>query len=373
MRFLSLFSGIEAASAAWHPLGWHCVGVADIQPYACALLRQHYPGVPNLGDVLDVTEAQIAALGQFDVLVFGSPCQDLSIAGKRKGFDGERSSLFFAAMRIVQWARVHCGLRWALWENVGGAFSSNDGRDFAEVVGAMAGLPATPDVPPQGWGTEGAALGTTLLEWATLDAQWFGVPQRRKRVFALSDFGAWADRPPVLLERPSFSGDRPTQHEPEQNDAAAVGAGAAVGDGRREPVLSTSGNTSHCLNAGAMLRFDLSTETFIMEPVLVASGNAEGSTGHPYLTVSNLSKTVNNQTPLLAFAQPAPGNLVRYRVRRLTPLECERLQGFRDHYTNVTFNGKPATDTPRYIALGNTMCVKVMRWIGQSIEFAHNY
>lgn len=127
MRYLSLFSGIEAASVAWHRLGWECVGVSEIDPFASRVLAHHYRHVPNLGDVTKITEAQIAALGRIDALIFGSPCQDLSVAGKRKGLDGERSGLFFTAVRIIGWARKHCGLRWALWENVLGAFSSARG------------------------------------------------------------------------------------------------------------------------------------------------------------------------------------------------------------------------------------------------------
>lgn len=131
---------------------------------------------------------------------------------------------------------------------------------------------------------------------------------------------------------------------------------------------------AHALNAGAMLRYDVHTETFIAEARLALVGNAEGSVGLPYLTASNLSKTVNNQTPLLGFASETPERtFTGWRIRRLTPLECERLQGFRDYYTRVVIDGKPAADTPRYRALGNTMCVNVMRWIGQSIDFAHHY
>lgn len=151
MRYVSLFSDIEAATHAWHPLGWHCVAVAEIEPFPSRVLAQHYPNTPNLGDVTAVTEDDIKRLGPVDLLVFGSPCQDLSVAGKRKGLDGERSGLFFTAMRIAGWMREHCGLRWALWENVLGAFSSNEGRDFAAVVDHMAGVAGT-EVPPKGWG-----------------------------------------------------------------------------------------------------------------------------------------------------------------------------------------------------------------------------
>lgn len=222
MRYLSLFSGIEAATVAWHPLEWECVAVAEIEPFPAAVLAHHYPDVPNLGDVTNITSDDIAALGKIDLVVFGSPCQDLSVAGKRLGFDGERSGLFTTATRIVRWAREHCGCRFALWENVPGAFSSNQGRDFAVVVEQMAGCRHV-EVPKNGWGTEGAALGDDgLLEWGTLDAQWFGVAQRRRRVFALADFGDWASRRPILLEPDSLRGDSAPSREARKETAGST-------------------------------------------------------------------------------------------------------------------------------------------------------
>ena len=331
MRYLSLFSGIEACSVAWKPLGWECVAVAEIEPWPSRVLAHHYPDVPNLGDVTKVTEEQIAMLGRIDVVVFGSPCQDLSVAGKRKGLDGARSGLFFTAMQIVGWARQWCDCRFALWENVPGAFSSNKGRDFAAVVDAMAGLEGT-GVPPKGWGTEGCALGSeAMVEWSTLDAQWFGVAQRRRRVFAIADFGDWRNRPPILLEPESVRGDTAPRREAGEDVAGTLasrtrGGGFPGSDeacsGYVRPVLSAStGDVSHCLNAGGMGRIDYETET------MIASG---------------------------------------MRVRRLTPVETEFLQGFPRGYTAIP----KAKDGPRYKALGNSMAVPVMRWIGRSIDYA---
>lgn len=233
MRFLSIFSGIEAASVAWKPLGWQCVGVAEIDPFPCAVLAHHYPDVPNLGSVTDITDERIAALGPIDVVVGGSPCQDLSVAGKRAGLAGERSGLFHEQLRIFHAARHLCGARFLLWENVPGAFSSHGGRDFAVVVGAMAGCRVA--VPKDGWGTEGVALGEHgLVEWAVLDAQWFGVAQRRRRVFAVLDVGDWAGRPPILLEPDRLRGDSaPSREEGER--VAPVLAGCSNGGGSNGP------------------------------------------------------------------------------------------------------------------------------------------
>src|SRR4051794_24056311 len=130
MRFLSLFSGIEAASTAWIPLGWECVAVAEKEPFPCALLKERHPSVPNLGDITKITQPQIAALGHIDAVVLGFPCQDVSVAGKQKGLknaDGSltRTGLFFTAMQIIEWT----GARWVIGENVPGLFSTNEGRD----------------------------------------------------------------------------------------------------------------------------------------------------------------------------------------------------------------------------------------------------
>lgn len=541
MRYLSLFSGIEACSVAWAPLGWECAAVAEIEPWPSRALAHHYPDVPNLGDVTKVTEEQIAALGRVDVVVFGSPCQDLSVAGKRKGLDGARSGLFFTAMQIVGWARQWCDCRFALWENVPGAFSSNKGRDFAAVVDAMAGLEGT-GVPPKGWGTEGCALGTeAMVEWSTLDAQWFGVAQRRRRVFAIADFGDWRNRPPILLEPESLRGDTAPRRETGEDvtgtlasrtrgggfpgsDEACSGyvqpvaptldqragrsgansfatSGGLIPVGLQRPVLTSStGEVSHCLNAGGMGRIDYETETMIACTYAVrtaqtgangigvarevshtldlASGQAVcvipfdttqitsaanysnpkvGDPCHPLaagahpptiafnsnaqqdemkfdehvsapLTCSQYSAvaigcdtyngsltgdvaaTLGTQSgdglssgpsvlqpgavavslrgregggtaelggPIQNCLRASGGGgdkphvLTGMRVRRLLPTECEALQGFPRGYTAVPdARGKPSADGPRYKALGNSMAVPVMRWIGQQIDYA---
>ena len=214
MRYLSLFSGIEACGIWKDRLGWEPVAFAEIEPFPCAALVHHYPDVPNLGNIMDITDDQIAALGHIDVVVGGSPCQDLSIAGKRQGMtkdSGTRSSLFHHQIRIFDAARKHNGARFLLWENVPGAFSSNKRADFAAVVGEMVGT--YPTVPKK-WEKEGLAIGPNgLVEWCVLDAQWRGLAQRRKRVFALLDTGDWASRPPILLEPKSLSGDTPPSRE----------------------------------------------------------------------------------------------------------------------------------------------------------------
>lgn len=169
MKYLSLFSGIEAASQAWKPLGWDPVGFAEIDPFPCAVLKHYYPDVPNLGSVTDITEDQIKRLGHIDVVVGGFPCQDLSVAGKRLGLrtdDGcvTRSGLFFHAIQICLWAVP----RFIVMENVPGMLSSNDGKDFMTVLDEIAAIGYIPDCD-------------------ICDAQYFGLAQRRKRVFLVCE------------------------------------------------------------------------------------------------------------------------------------------------------------------------------------------
>jgi len=514
MRYLSLFSGIEAASVAWHPLGWRPVAFAEIEPFPCAVLTHYYPVVPNLGDVTQITDEQIAALGSIDVVVGGSPCQDLSVAGQRRGLAGERSSLFHEQIRIFHAARHFCGARWLVWENVPGAFSSNQGRDFAVVVGAMAGCRL--DVPTDGWGQEGVALGKHgLLEWAVLDAQWFGLAQRRRRVFAVLDTGNWQDRPPVLLERDSLRGDTAPRRATGQDTACTAGAcasnsgacsdeltaavaptllarprvggglgsdfemdgglvtttvapyryvsfgeytdtqtastlkardhkdatdlvatppasafqchGGSVGEMRTLTGRSYIPKTSMSLTARGTGKRDAKQETLVVHGTqdtdtlidkahtlernqgqgnvvytLADRGRDGGHTleyrsdgtanalltpngGRAGMGVGAISvcKTANTKSNGLGISDDgaaytldtAPNQAIAQDscVRRLTPRECERLQGFSDDYTLIPWRGKPAEscpDGPRYRALGNSMAVPVMRWIGQQIDAA---
>lgn len=441
MRYLSLFSGIEAATVAWQPMGWTCVGVSEIDAFPSAVLAHHHPEIENLGDVTQLTEQAVAALGRIDIVVFGSPCQDLSLAGKRKGFVDEngattRSGLFFTAMQIVRWARKHCGLRFALWENVPGAFSSNSGGDFAEVVGNLAGIDSV-EIPPKGWGTEGCAVGKEgMVEWSTLDAQWFGVAQRRRRVFALADFGDWASRPPLLLEPESMRGHTAPSRETRESAAgnvegstgknsgslgnaepglvlnaliafhsnaqpdemrfdahvsspltcsqsSAVAYAMAHGQGKAEvmqdlvpaitcnheaPILCYSTklhNTTNSQSGKFYEEYTVALDVSSPPPVVIAAfkggqGSAAGGIGY----AENISPTLTSAASGL---NQAPCLLAGMQVRRLTPVECERLQGFPDGYTQ-TWCGKPAVDSHRYKALGNSMAVPVMRWIGKQLD-----
>jgi DNA (cytosine-5)-methyltransferase 1 len=364
VRYLSLFSGIEACTQAWHPLGWLPVAFAEIEPFPCAVLAHHYPDVPNLGSVTDITDEQIKALGPIDLVVGGSPCQDLSVAGKRAGFDGERSSLFFEQMRIFHAARRLCGARWLLWENVPGAFSSNRGADFAAVVGEMAGCEF--GVPRNGWKSAGVAVGPNgLCEWRVLDAQYFGLAQRRRRVFALLDTGDWHSRQPVLLEPESLRGDSPPSRETQQ----------AIADGAISRALTSSHTATGRLDpnettfiptiSGSLTANDLNDpndKTFL--PSVAFTQNQQGEVRTDDVVGALTSGGVKP-------GQGCPAAMQGMAVRRLTPEECESLQGFPRGFTQIPYRKKPAhqcPDGPRYKALGNSMAVPVMRWIGERIQ-----
>lgn len=474
MRYLSLFSGLEGATLAWHHLGWECVATADIEPAACAVLAAHYPDVPNLGDISKVTEQQIHDLGHIDIVVFGSPCQDVSIAGKREGMEGSRSGLFFTAMRVVRWS----GARFALWENVPGVFSDHQGRGFASVVGEMAGIHV--DVPKSGWRNSGFLLGAdALVEWAVLDAQFFGVPQRRRRVFALRDSGDWASRPPILLESESLQGHPAPRRESGQVaptiPARSLGGGGLGSDfdcdgGAIEVCMSTGqgsaeigiGITLNCNHEAPILAhalrgdgFDASEDGTGRETPLVpiafdckASGRNGFGIGEQSPTLRSMSHRDTHQNagghvavmtlavrgregePQLEVREDGTANAVltpnggragigvgavaigwseeltvscelagtvqrggtggrhdgvmtpSMAVRRLTPRECERLQGVPDDYTKIPHpkyinkgdkfgtQEKFLADGPRYKMLGNGFAVPVVRWIGERIAKA---
>lgn len=195
MRYLSLFSGIEAASVAWGPLGWEPVCFAELDEFPSALLAERYPEVPNVGDVTKMNWKKYR--GKVDLVVGGSPCQSFSIAGKREGLQGE-SGLMFEYIRAVREIRP----RWFLWENVPGALSSEGGEAFRQLLSEMDKL---------GYG----------LAWRVLDAQFFGVAQRRRRLFLVGRLGAC---PPVevLIEPESMRGDYPSSREKREALASAA-------------------------------------------------------------------------------------------------------------------------------------------------------
>ena len=298
MTYLSVCSGIESATAAWELLGFTPVGFAEIEPFPCELLKQKYPAVKNYGDI---TQYEKWNIGQFDILAGGTPCQSFSIAGKRGGTADERGALMYAYLGIVEAYRP----RWVIWENVPGVLSSNSGYDFTSF---LAGL-------------EECGYGWT---YRVLDAQYFGVPQRRRRVFVIGHIDNRTDlAAKVLFEQQGVCGNIVAGSETQKETTVAIGKGVNY--------FRRGGNFKyHKDKKAATLRSSAASDCFDL--VLARE---------------------------------------KKYIRRLTPLECERLQGFPDDYTQIEWHGKPAEQCPdslRYKAIGNSMAVPVMRWIGERIK-----
>ena len=352
VRYLSVCSGIEAASVAWHPLGWEPVAFSEIEPFPCSVLEHRFPHVPNLGNMETFEEWDIEP-GSVDVLVGGTPCQSFSIAGLRGGLKDGRGNLALTYCRIVQKLQP----KWFVWENVPGVLSSNSGRDFGSIVGAMAEL---------GY----------YLAYRVLDAQHFGVPQRRRRVFVVGCAGDWRRAAAVLFESGCVSGDTAKSKKQRQDITGTIASRTSAGGGLGTDFdlsgglqVASTGDIAHCLNAGGMGRQDYETETMIVN-TWGGERRPDRPEGGFYARVESTTKTLDASGGLNPACSNG-GTIVMQRtlgVRRLTPRECERLQGFPDDWTLVPHRGKPAADGPRYKAIGNSMAVPVMRWIGSRIS-----
>jgi DNA (cytosine-5)-methyltransferase 1 len=368
MKFLSCFSGIEAASAAWIPLGWQCVGVAEIEKFPCAVLKHHYPDVPNLGDVLaDDFLDRVSALKP-DVVIGGPPCQDFSIAGLRAGLDGHRGNLTLRWVQVIHAANA----RFSVTENVPGWLSVNGGHAFGSFLAGLVGADSTLVPPTQcggRWTNAGMVAGRLgRCAWRILDAQYFGLAQRRKRVFVVFCPRNGDDPAKILFERKSMRGNTAPRRKTGEDVAGTFKARARSGGWGQDVDLAAGGymqvvpSTSHCLNAGGMGRQDYETETLVAIPITtqmalrgeasnsVREGIGLGDAGDPAFTL-----------------QANHGHAVASKntVRRLTPEECESLQGFLRGFTKIT---DKTADGPRYKALGNSMAVPVISWIGQRIK-----
>jgi DNA (cytosine-5)-methyltransferase 1 len=469
MKFLSVCSGIEAASVAWHPLGWESVAYSEIEPFPCKVLQHHYPTVPNLGDMTKFKEWPDADV---NVFVGGTPCQSFSVAGLRKGLDDPRGNLMLTYLAIAQRYRPN----WLVWENVPGVLSSAGGRDFGSFLGGLAVI---------GYG----------FAYRVLDAQYFGVAQRRRRVFVVGYLGDWRPAAAVLFERHSLQGNPAPSREKRQRPTASTSASTSVGSlyartgqsisvqdaaqGHLMPIMhsevcpalkardhkgpssdgdgdgailvpmqpiathdiagtmlsrNTSGGFSNSIDhaaAGymALQPIALAENTIGRKPENGGNGNGFADGGPMYTlnatgvhgvaqpvyelhsqdsrvqelgdvctTVSAAYGSGGGNVPValqpIAHAFKVRGGCEgggkgylgsdevaftistaqdqqikqAMAVRRLTPVECERLQGFPDRYTDIQPKGKATPDGPRYKALGNSMAVPVMAWIGKRIQ-----
>lgn len=419
MRYGSLCSGIEAASVAWEPLGWQPAWFAEIEPFPCAVLSHHWPHVPNFGDMTRLVGKILNGTVEApDILVGGTPCQAFSVAGLRGSLDDERGNLTLVLIRIldaIDFIRARNGQPPCIlvWENVPGVLNTKDNA-FGCFLGGLAGenLPLEP--AGKKWTNAGAVLGPTReIAWRVLDAQFFGVPQRRRRIFAVAS--ARAIRPAeILFERQGQAGHPAAGSEAGQDPAAFVessfgaykqstvcgtvrASGGAVqggsetllacrmrgfGDyiqdntagtvkardhkdatdlivihGRQDPCTSDKAFTLDCQHSGNTNIVCINGNIIGKDPNGTSGGNGMGSIqdGTAYTLTATDRHAVSDGL----------------QVRRLTPTECERLQGFPDNHTQIPWRGKPAADCPdgpRYKAIGNSMAVPVMRWIGRKIK-----
>nr|DAG81849.1 MAG TPA: Cytosine specific methyltransferase [Caudoviricetes sp.] len=502
MKYGSVCSGIEAASVAWEPLGWKSAWFAEIEKFPSAVLAAHWPDVANLGDMTKIAAAVRAGEVEApDVLVGGTPCQAFSIAGLRNGLADERGQLTLSYVELanaIDDKRRERGEKEIIivWENVPGVLSSKDNA-FGCFIGALAGEDC--ELQPAGgkWSNAGCVYGPSrIVAWRVLDAQFFGVAQRRRRVFVVASARKEFNPAEVLFEFDGVRRDTPPRREPkapvttdavkraeigshwdnpvnphptlnQSNNEGGIGqsnqeifaqrgaglvsetqygselAGTLTARHDSSPCADRGmnvlayggGNTSGNIDVAACLtakgqRIDFEVETFAVhgtqdpdtnrelahtlgrnngqENACIAfsykdhgadaaidlaptmrAGNHDSSHANsgqpPAICIQNASVGRRDSAGLqgkgyqeeVAFTQDSrtSADVVQFgmQVRRLTPVECERLQGFPDNHTLIEWRGKDAAecpDGPRYKAIGNSMAVPVMRWIGERIATA---
>ena len=452
MKYLSVCSGIEAATVAWHGMGWQPVAFSEIEKFPSQVLNHHYPEVPNLGDMTKYKEWDI---GTIDILVGGTPCQSFSVAGLRQGLEDSRGNLMLTYLGILDKFKP----KWCVWENVPGVLSSNGGRDFGTFLTALGEL---------GYG----------FAYRVLDAQYFGVAQRRRRVFVVGCLGDWRSAAEVLFEPESLCRDskkgRETREETSNTITTGIGSRLdgqidqfVVGSGTNPELMSNlnasdgqkwgcnqwvdegkcivyenhpadsrvtemgetcstvaarwgtgGGNVPLAIKSYALqgsmigraekngpqgdgvnedISFTLNTtdrhavaHTYSPQAIghiiendlagcITKNSGGGGETQNPAFVVASTFKIrggcegggkgyLGQDEKAFTISTVQDQNLHHHMaVRRLTPVECERLQGFPDGYTDIKLNGKQTPDGGRYKALGNSMAVPVMAWIGKRI------
>lgn len=423
MKYGSVCSGVEAATVAWHHMGWKPSFYSEIDKFPSAVLQHHYPNVPNLGDMNNYKEWKHEPI---DLLVGGTPCQSFSVAGLREGLNSPNGNLMLTYLAMADRLKP----KWVVWENVPGVLSSNKGKDFGTFLSALGEI---------GYG----------FAYRVLDAQYFGLAQRRKRVFVVGYLGDWRRAATVLFEPESLSGDTPPGREEGKKVAPTVVTGppfcrpggtvetetyqpvitdSVIGtldsecggsklshqtimSGHLIPEAEVSGTvTARMMNAlgardveeGAVQvvgsfsngGFGSYKDSNGVSATLRASGgdygngsevlSSETHSSDTYSIISNiigkddknggngLGIKLNPNDPMYTLTTSDIHAVTNHlKVRRLTPIETERLQGFPDNYTQIPWRNKQPEDCPdgpRYKAMGNSMAVPVMRWIGERIQ-----
>ena len=332
LNYLSVCSGIEAASVAWEPIGWSPAAFAEIEPFPAAVLKARYPNIPNLGDLTNHEEWNFRR-GAIDILVGGTPCQPFSVAGLRRGLQDPRGNLTLSFLALAEKLRP----RWLVWENVPGVLTDKTNA-FGQLL----------------CGLEKCGY---RYAYRVLDAQYWGVPQRRRRVFIVANTRASRRHPAeVLFEPESLQGDltpsRPKGH------VYTPGVKGSTGEGSVCARVTT---------IDAQNEIDRGDSTQLARLVTCNLPHREvvGSLTNGAKDGSGLNGQDIRTGRIIAFNSHSG-----LAVRRLTPRECERLQGFPDDYTMIEWKGKPPLEcphSPRYKSIGNSMAVPVMRWIGERI------
>ena len=331
MIIASVCSGVGGAELAFQGLA-HCAWASETEAFPRAVLRHRFPNLTIHGDFRDIETSE-----PVDVLVGGTPCQSFSVAGLRRGMEDERGNLALEYLRLVDRLRP----TWVVWENVPGVLSSNDGWDFGAFVGGLAEC-------GYGWA------------YRCLDAQHFGLAQRRQRVFVVGCAGDWRRAAAVLFEPASLRGHPAPRREAGERTAPTL-AGCSNGGGANGPGR------------------DADTADSLVAPTLPARTTAGGGLGTDFDCDGGLIAFDARQSDAMRSSSEGPRLLQsalhpvqgRSLVRRLTPLEAERLQGFPDNWTLIPWRGGMASDGPRYRAIGNAFAVPVVRWIARRIAREH--
>lgn len=353
--FGSVCSGIEAASVAFQSLGWTPAWFSEIDSFPCELLKQRFPNVKNLGDMTTLPERiRAGEIEAPDLLCGGTPCQAFSVAGKRLSLDDQRGNLTLTFCEIANEIERQRSKRMlpppvVLWENVPGVLSTKDNA-FGCFLAGLCGAEFPLEVPDGKWTSAGYVIGPKRrIAWRVLDAQFFGVPQRRKRVFVIASADKRTDPAKILFERESLHGNTEAGENARKNVAAFI--------------ESSFGAFSECDLAGT---------------IRASGGSNGGSSETLILDISHRIDVVReyeNTSPTLTARMGTGGNnvpcLLERSVRKLMPIECERLQGFPDDWTLISYKRKSkefCPDSPRYKAIGNSWAVPVVRWLGERIK-----
>lgn len=364
--FVSLFAGVGGFDLGFEKAGFKCVGQCEIDKKAASVLERHWPNVPRHDDVSTLRHDTFE---HPDIVTFGSPCQDLSVAGRRDGMDGNRSSLFFKASNYIKKIQEATNGQYpkvAVWENVPGSLTSNGGEDFRAVLHSMVGGRVQ---KPRRWGNAGVVFGPKgSAEWRVLDSQHFGVAQRRRRIFLVVHFGG-RRAGQVLFEPEGFiggSGEVPTSREDPSDDFARSSGESIKGLKQADCFGFNWQNWSKdgwAITGDGVGPLDVSQ---VKAVVYIKNRKAKHSDDYETWIESEIMPTINgfdrgvSRETTVVVQSPT--------VRRLMPIECERLQGFPDGWTSQDAKGKALADTPRYKMMGNAVTVNVAHWIASRLS-----